>query len=163
MSRLRWAAALWILATAGGVGRLQAQVSPGPLARAHQELEGSLKCTRCHGAGAEGMQSRCVSCHRDIAWLAGQGRGLHGSPATKAAKCASCHPDHAGVDFALVKWPEGSSERFNHRRAGWELEQSHARAKCADCHKPANRLSPAAKLATGGRSNWTGLEQTCAS
>jgi hypothetical protein len=109
------------------------------------------------------MQSRCVSCHRDIAWLAGQGRGLHGSPATKAAKCASCHPDHAGVDFALVKWPEGSSERFNHRRAGWELEQSHARAKCADCHKPANRLSPAAKLATGGRSNWTGLEQTCAS
>ncbi len=163
MSRLRWAAALWILATGGGVASLHAQVSPGPLARAHRELEGSLKCTRCHGSGAGGMQARCVSCHRDIAWLAERGRGLHGAPATKAATCASCHPDHAGVDFALVKWAEGSSERFNHRRAGWALEQSHAKVKCADCHKPANRVSPAAPLATDKHSNWTGLEQTCAS
>lgn len=163
MNRLRWATALWILVTGGGIAPLHAQVSPGPLARAHQEIEGSLKCTRCHGSGAGGMQARCLSCHRDIAWLAERNRGLHGSPEVKAGTCASCHPDHAGVDFSLVKWVEGASERFNHRRAGWSLEQSHAKLKCADCHKPANRPSPAAKLATGGHSNWTGLEQTCAS
>ena len=141
---------------------LAAQVSPGPLARAHRELEGPLRCTRCHG-GRDGMQAKCLSCHRDIAWLAERGRGLHGSAAVKAATCAGCHPDHAGEDFALIKWPDGGSEKFEHKRAGWPLEQSHAKVKCADCHKPANRASPAAALATGGRSNWTGLEQGCAS
>jgi len=153
---------LLLLALAFGGTPAAAQVSPGPLARAHRELEGSLKCTRCHG-GRDGMQAKCVSCHRDVAWLAQQGRGLHGSAPARGAKCAGCHPDHAGEDFALIKWSEGSPERFEHRRAGWPLEQSHAKVKCAECHTSASRASSAAKLAAGGRSNWTGLEQSCAS
>jgi len=159
LTRLR---ALALLALGCGAAPLAAQVSPGPLARAHQALEGPLKCTRCHG-GRDGMQAKCLSCHRDIGWLAERGRGFHGSAAAKRATCASCHPDHAGLDFALIKWPDGGAERFDHTRAGWALEQSHARPKCADCHKPANRASPAGALASGGRSNWTGLEQGCAS
>ena len=142
---------------------VEGQVSPGPLAKAHRELEGTLKCTNCHGSGKEAMAARCVACHRDVGWLAERSRGFHGTPATKAQRCASCHPDHAGVDFQLVKWPEETADRFDHRRAGWPLAQSHAKRKCDDCHKPEFRVGPAARLATGGKSQWTGLEQNCVS
>ncbi len=109
------------------------------------------------------MEQRCTACHGDIGWLAQRERGIHGSAAARGAKCASCHPDHAGENFALIQWPDGSKERFDHRKAGWALERSHATRECADCHTPANRVSPAAQLAPGGRSSWTGLEQSCAS
>lgn len=144
-------------------GRLEAQVSPGPLANAHRNLEGTLKCTQCHGPGKDAMPARCTACHADIGWLATQGRGYHGSGPVKAASCASCHPDHAGADFRLIKWPEGSAARFDHRRAGWALEQSHAAVDCAACHRADRRVSPAAARAPGGRSTWTGLESGCAS
>ncbi len=142
---------------------VHAQVSPGPLAKAHQSLEGALNCTKCHAGGGVTMESRCIACHGDIGWLQARSRGIHGTPPSKAARCASCHPDHAGVDFALIQWPEGSKEKFDHRRAGWGLEKSHAQIECATCHQPEYRVSPAAKLASNSRSNWTGLEQSCAS
>ena len=53
----------------GSAARLVGQVSPGPLTRAHGELEGTLKCTKCHGGGKEAMPARCASCHKDIGWL----------------------------------------------------------------------------------------------
>lgn len=152
---------LLLLLAAAPVARLTAQVSPGPLARPHQELEGTLKCTRCHAGGKEAMRARCVACHQDIGWLAERNRGLHGSAAARGERCATCHPDHAGADFHLVKWPDGSRERFDHRRAGWRLEQSHAALRCEECHEAANRKSPAAALAANRRSNWTGLETAC--
>jgi hypothetical protein len=160
--RLAWLASLLALAVPSRATRLAAQVSPGPLARVHRELEGTLKCTRCHGGGKEAMQSRCVSCHRDVGWLAERGRGLHGASATRGQRCAACHPDHAGSDFQLVKWPQGSPERFDHTATGWALERSHAGVECEKCHIPANRVSPGASLAVGGKSRWTGLEQGCA-
>ena len=68
---------LWlVLLAAGVVGSAAAQVSPGPLARAHQGLEGALKCTKCHGGGgADAMPARCLTCHRDVGWLAERNRG----------------------------------------------------------------------------------------
>lgn len=146
------------------VSRLAGQVSPGPLAKPHADLEGTLKCTRCHGGGEEGMRAKCVSCHKDVNWLAEQKRGFHGSRDTRGATCASCHPDHAGEDFPMVKWPEGSAERFDHRRAGYPLEQTHAELTCDKCHTAKLQLSPAARLSarklTGG---WIGLETGCTS
>ncbi len=118
----------------------KAQISPGALARPHQLFEGTLQCVKCHaggrGDGKEQMTGLCLNCHKEIAWLSERGRGLHGSPAVKPQRCASCHPEHAGVDFAMVSWEGqgGSVERFEHARAGWPLEGSHARQKCADCH-----------------------------
>ncbi|MBK9690725.1 MAG: hypothetical protein IPO73_03400, partial [Gemmatimonadetes bacterium] len=52
----------------GRGSRLEGQVSPGPLAKPHAELEGTLKCTKCHGGGNAGMKERCLSCHKDIGW-----------------------------------------------------------------------------------------------
>ena len=129
------------LLSSGRTQRLPGQISPGPLARAHVSLEGTLKCTQCHGGGKDAMPAQCASCHKDVGWLAQRGRGYHGGQPVRGQSCASCHPDHAGADFQLISWPDGSRERFDHARAGWDLTQSHARAECADCDPP---QSPAA-------------------
>ncbi|MEO8139569.1 MAG: hypothetical protein ABI742_07990, partial [Gemmatimonadota bacterium] len=145
-------------------GGLGAQVSPGPLARAHHELEGTLKCTKCHGGGKEGMTARCTTCHKDIALLIEARRGYHASTEARGGPCASCHPDHAGVDFDLVKWPDGSPDKFDHRRTGWPLTRTHGETKCVECHQPKYQVSPAARQSarkTG--QGYTGLETTCAS
>ncbi len=143
---------------------LSAQVSPGPLARAHHDLEGALKCTKCHGGGKDGMTPRCQNCHKDINWLQEQNRGYHAGRDAKGIACASCHPDHAGEAFDLVKWPDGSAEKFDHKRAGWPLEQTHADTSCAACHQPKFQTGPAAKLSVRktGR-GYTGLETSCVS
>ncbi len=148
--------------TSGRSARLAGQVSPGPLAKPHAELEGTLKCTKCHGGGDDGMKTRCLNCHKDINWLGERGLGFHGGERTRAATCASCHPDHAGVDFPLIKWPDGSAEKFDHRRAGWALEQSHGRLKCEKCHVAKFQVSPAARLtARKTGTGWTGLATGC--
>ena len=108
------------------------------------------------------MNQACVSCHKEIGALVAEGRGLHARDAKSA--CASCHPDHAGVDFALVKWPEGSPERFDHRKAGWALEGKHAETKCTACHKSEFRTGKIASLSPRKHgAGWVGLEQTCTS
>jgi hypothetical protein len=141
---------------------VEGQISPGPLSKAHSTLDGPLNCGKCHAGGAVTMNTRCLSCHKEIATLVQQRRGLHARNAR--AECSSCHPDHAGRDFALVKWPDGSQERFDHARAGWVLEDKHARLTCQRCHTAERRVSPIAALAPKRSSRgWTGLETTCAS
>lgn len=39
----------------------RAQVSPGPLARAHQDLDSNLKCFNCHGQRGQGGAARRAS------------------------------------------------------------------------------------------------------
>ncbi|MEO8636205.1 MAG: hypothetical protein ABI587_13100 [Gemmatimonadales bacterium] len=147
-----------------GARRLAAQISPGPLSRAHQTLEGARNCTQCHGAGKDAMNAQCVSCHKEIGWAQQQRRGYHASPAVKAERCASCHPDHAGVDFDLVKWPDGNRDRFDHARTGWTLERSHATTRCADCHSSKLQDASVTRLAPAGTGPaWIGLKADCTS
>ena len=142
--------------------RATAQLSPGPLSRAHASLDSPLGCTQCHGGRRESTTQRCLACHREIAWMRTQDRGYHAREGK--GECASCHPDHAGRDFALIKWPSGSVSRFDHAAAGWPLEGKHRDVSCASCHTPEYRVSPAAKVSpreAGPR--WVGLEQRCTS
>jgi hypothetical protein len=149
--------------TVMGTRALHAQISPGPLARPHAALEGATKCSQCHGGRNEPTTQRCLACHREIAWLRQQSRGYHARGDGRGA-CSSCHPDHAGRDFQLIQWPEGTPERFDHGRAGYVLEQSHASAKCTACHTARLRLSPAAKLSPRrSAAGWVGLERDCVS
>ncbi|HJQ65435.1 MAG TPA: cytochrome c3 family protein [Gemmatimonadales bacterium] len=153
----------WSLVDAGSA---VAQISPGPLARPHAQLEGARRCVSCHGPGGkEQMSTLCLQCHKDVGWLVQQGRGFHASH--RGERCASCHPDHAGREFAMISWPGGDPLRFDHRQAGWPLEGRHASAKCADCHRAAFRVGTAATLAPGPRAGagppWIGLEQECTS
>ncbi len=141
-----------------------AQISPGPLARAHAELEGAGNCVKCH-SGRAAMTQLCLDCHKEIRWGMDAGRGLHAREAKDPrTSCASCHPDHAGRNFALVAWKEGSAERFDHRRAGWALEGKHSSTVCDKCHRASLRVSPAAALSKRrGSAGWIGLETDCAS
>lgn len=108
------------------------------------------------------MNARCLGCHKEIAWLTAQNRGFHARGGR--GECASCHPDHAGRSFALIKWPDGARDRFDHARAGWVLEDKHASLACEKCHTNELRVSQSAALApTRSTPGWTGLETTCAS
>jgi class III cytochrome C family protein len=150
------------LALACVAGPVAAQISPGPLSQAHAQLEGALRCVDCHGAGRkEQMTVRCLDCHKEIAWLVQRDRGFHA--AVRDQRCASCHPDHAGRDFALISWPGGDSARFDHTRTGWPLDGGHRKTACGDCHKAALRVSRAAKLSVrrGPEWGWVGLERAC--
>ena len=147
-----------------GARNLHGQISPGPLSKAHASLDGSLSCAKCHGAGgAAGMTTRCLSCHKEIATLQAQNRGFHARGGR--GECSSCHPDHAGKDFALIKWPEaGGRDKFTHTRAGWALEEKHAQLSCQKCHNA--ELSKSAVLAQAPKRSaqgWVGLETTCQS
>lgn len=155
---------VWLVASLGGVPAASAQISPGLLAQPHEELDGTLRCVSCHGVrGKDQMNSLCLKCHEDVAWLVQRRRGLHGRQPDQ--RCAGCHPDHAGRDFALISWPGGDSLRFDHELAGYPLDGGHRKVKCAACHKPALRASPAARL--GPRKSrgpgWVGLELRCSS
>jgi len=151
--------ALALLCFAGPLG---AQISPGPLAKSHQQLEGTLRCVLCHGGGRkEQMTTRCLECHKEIAWLLQQSRGYHAR--VREQNCATCHPDHAGRDFAMIGWPGGDSSRFDHARTGWPLDGAHVKTRCGECHKPAFRVARAAKLSERRAPpwGWVGLERAC--
>lgn len=142
-----------------------AQISPGPLARAHESLDGTTQCAKCHGASADAMPRLCVACHREVGWLVTQGRGLHAHEGKTSGKsCGSCHPDHAGRDFEMIAWGPGGSAKFNHRAAGWPLEGKHATTACDKCHRLEFRTGPAAALSPRkGSAGWMGLETSCVS
>ncbi len=139
-----------------------AQISPGPLARPHASLDVPLGCAKCHGGRREPTTRRCLACHREIAAVRQAQRGYHAREGK--GDCASCHPDHAGRDFALIKWPTGSEKAFDHYAAGWSLEGKHAETACADCHRASFRVDASATLSPrDGAPRWVGLQQRCAS
>lgn len=154
---------LALMLAATKAGTVNAQISPGPLARAHQSLEGATNCAQCHGLKREPMSQLCLACHKEIASLQRDARGFHGREAKASKKeCAQCHPDHAGVNFALIEWPGGSATSFDHRKAGWPLEGKHAETKCSACHTRDFRTAPTATLSPRKSSaGWVGLLTEC--
>jgi cytochrome c7-like protein/class III cytochrome C family protein len=146
----------------GATAPARAQISPGRLAAPHAALEGALRCVTCHGTkGKSEMTARCRACHAEIAWLQDQGRGFHARHA--AESCASCHPDHAGNDFALIKWPAGAPERFDHATTGWPLAGAHDSLRCNRCHTTTFRTTAARNRLPDPTTapGWVGLDGTC--
>lgn len=141
-----------------------AQVSPGPLAKPHAAFDSNTQCFQCHGAKGAAMDTQCLACHTEIAALRVARRGLHATVTAQA--CAKCHPDHGGREFQMIAFDEGSPEKFDHRRAGYELVGKHARVECRSCHAVKNQKDTAllarAKVKDRSRS-WLGLRTDCAS
>ena len=131
----------WLMAAACALvlcstSRARAQFfSPGTLARAHSSLEGLEKCSKCHEE-QKGLSARlCLDCHTELQTRVAHAAGFHGRlPAAKRQDCQSCHPDHRGVDFAMVDW-EGGRDKFDHHKTGWPLKGAHTKAHCDDCHQ----------------------------
>ena len=112
-------------------GQLQALVSPGPLSRAHSELNGLSKCAQCHEAGRGVTAERCLTCHKPIAERIARKTGVHRAVTTD---CVRCHSEHGGVDADLRRI---DIQAFDHAaETGYALTDRHAplARKCAACH-----------------------------
>ena len=155
-----FALAVLLLAACAG-----AQISPGPLSRAHASLNGPSNCTRCHKLGGGEATFRCLDCHGEIASRLAARKGLHATYNLKpgsSQECARCHSDHNGEDFPLIKW---NPKAFDHKQTGYALEGKHAAVECSRCHT-ATHIDAQEKLTiktSNLNRSFLGLSQTCAS
>ncbi|HXJ17115.1 MAG TPA: hypothetical protein VNM68_07930 [Candidatus Polarisedimenticolia bacterium] len=155
-------ALLFAMLTCAAAFPLRAQISPGPLSKAHQSLSGPTHCTNCHEVGAGSAVLKCQECHKEIAQEIQQNRGLHSRYAEKE-KCAKCHSEHNGEDFPLIHW-EPSLNGFDHTQTGYRLEGKHAGIECSKCHTASHIREPVRsliKMKDLSRS-FLGLSQDCA-
>jgi hypothetical protein len=115
----------------------QGLASPGPLSSAHARLDDLAHCLDCHDAGRQLTGSKCLACHGSLARQIRADQGYH-AVATRhgtALACRSCHSEHNGRPFQIVKWPAGGRDSFDHRQTGWALSGAHAKERCASCHQ----------------------------
>jgi hypothetical protein len=120
-----------------------AQISPGPLSKAHSALNGTTQCNTCHVFGASTPTYKCLDCHKEVAEALAHKHGYHfrlqmQNPNGK--DCVRCHLEHNGENFQLIHW-EPSDKNFDHRTTGYALEGKHATVTCEQCHTPARMLS----------------------
>ncbi|MEI6455617.1 MAG: cytochrome C [bacterium] len=111
------------------------QISPGPLAAVHSQLEGISNCTKCHSLGNQVTNAKCLECHTEIKTRVEQKKGYHASAEIRGKNCISCHNDHHGVNFQIIRFDKN---KFNHDLTGFKLTGAHAKKDCKDCHKKEN-------------------------
>ena len=117
-------------------------ISPGELARPHADLDTLGGCLQCHEPGGEGESATlCMDCHDSVR---GQVNGNKGFHATLGDDCSSCHSDHNGLDFELIKMEKST---FQHHKTGFALVGEHVAVECGECHED--------------EPDWTGLRSTC--
>jgi hypothetical protein len=144
----------------------QGQLSPGALSAPHSSLDSLLQCTSCHALGGR-AELKCTTCHTDIQERIVAERGYHARllRATDSSQdCASCHAEHFGRDFDIVRWPT-SRDAFDHRETGYPLMGKHASATCSQCHTSEN-ITPAEAeriVLTDLDRTYLGLSTTCLS
>jgi hypothetical protein len=120
-----------------------AQISPGPLAKAHQTLSGTTQCNTCHLFGAKEPTFKCLDCHKEIAQRLAAKHGYHSQIQMKnpnGKECVKCHLDHNGENFTLIHW-EPSQKQFDHRLTGYRLEGKHDGVACEKCHTEAHMVA----------------------
>jgi len=111
-----------------------AQISPGPLSKAHQSLSGTSNCTSCHRLASGQATFKCLDCHQEISKRLAEGKGLHATyhiPTGSSQECSRCHSEHNGEDFPLIKW---DLKTFDHKLTGYALDGKHAGVSCNRCH-----------------------------
>lgn len=134
-----------------------AQFSPGKLSEAHAHLEGMKNCTECHELGNAVSQTKCLSCHTEIAQLQELQRGFHYSDEVRNSSCISCHSEHHGRNFDAVRFDQ---DDFDHNKTGYALEGAHAKVDCRECHLPENIQDDDLKTRTN---TFLGLQSSCLS
>jgi nitrate/TMAO reductase-like tetraheme cytochrome c subunit len=110
-----------------------AQISPGELSKVHAHLEGMSNCTQCHILGKKVSNQKCLGCHTELKTRIELNKGYHASTEIRGKECVTCHSDHHGLNFQIVRF---AKEKFNHNLTGFNLSGAHAKKQCIDCHKP---------------------------
>jgi Cytochrome c3 len=110
---------------------LNAQLSPGDLSNLHAHLEGMSNCTQCHVLGNKVANEKCLLCHTEIQSRINLQKGYHSSVDVKGKECFSCHSEHNGKNFQLIRF---DTTKFDHNLTGYQLSVPHAKKKCIDCH-----------------------------
>ena len=129
MKRLLVFALLTTMLAPPAAAQLGQLLSPGPLARAHADLEGADNCVKCHEQGRRVSAARCLACHKPVAERIARKRGVHRDVVDD---CVACHVEHAGRDAELRPF---DVRTFDHRaETGFSLDGRHAALKCAQCH-----------------------------
>jgi len=136
---------------------LSGQLSPGPLSDPHSNLEGLSNCTRCHELGNKISDEKCLACHTEIQSRIKLNKGYHSSTDVKGKGCYTCHSEHNGKSFKLIRI---DTEKFNHSLTGYSLSVPHSAKQCQDCHNQKNIGDP--KLKTK-KSTYLGLNDECLS
>jgi len=138
-------------------------ISPGKLSQVHEELGGMGNCTQCHQLrrpGADG--GRCLQCHQALSQRIAREDGYHGRLQEK--DCGTCHKEHLGEDFALVRM---DPDTFSHSSTGYTLRGAHEPVECRSCHLPALVADPELRKELSGgdglERTYLGLNQQCAS
>jgi hypothetical protein len=124
--------ALWCGVPATAHAQLGALVSPGPLSKAHADLEGLSKCQSCHERGRQVSAPRCLTCHKPVAERIARKVGVHRNVQND---CVTCHVEHAGADAELRPF---DARTFKHdTETAFKLSGQHAdvAAQCTACHK----------------------------
>jgi hypothetical protein len=119
-----------------------AQISPGPLAKAHESLNGATQCNSCHEFGTKTPTFKCLECHKEIARDLSTKQGYHaqiGMQNPNGRDCIRCHLEHNGEDFTLIHW-EPSQKQFDHKLTGYPLVDKHAAVACEKCHTAAHMV-----------------------
>jgi len=134
---------------------LSAQLSPGDLAEAHKHLEGISNCTKCHVLRQKVSNEKCLACHTEIDARINAGRGYHASGEVNGKECASCHNDHHGRNFEMIRFEK---DNFDHSFAGYKLQGKHGQIDCSQCHKQEFIADTELKKRAG---TYLGLEKEC--
>ncbi|MBT4139838.1 MAG: hypothetical protein HOE48_18110 [Candidatus Latescibacteria bacterium] len=146
------------------VHTIEAQLSPGELARVHAHLEGLSNCTQCHQLGQHIDGAKCMDCHTEIRVRINADKGFHAT--VRDTNCVSCHSDHNGQKFSMIRWPDEDMTHFDHNRTGYVLRgKKHQEAECRDCHQEKNiRASDILTDRKGSLDHtFLGLDQACSS
>jgi nitrate/TMAO reductase-like tetraheme cytochrome c subunit len=112
-------------------GNSYAQISPGELSVFHAHLDGISNCTQCHILGEQLSNDKCLACHTELKERIALNKGYHSSAEVKGKTCATCHSDHQGKSFKIVKF---ETETFNHNMTGFILTGAHGKKTCIECH-----------------------------
>lgn len=134
------------------------QISPGDLSQVHSQLEGMSNCTQCHTLGAKVSNEKCLACHTEIKDRLDQNKGYHSYTGVKDKSCVSCHNDHHGRTFEIIRFEK---EKFDHQQAGYALNGAHSKKTCADCHKSEFIKDP--KVKNKKYATYLGLSTECLS
>jgi hypothetical protein len=148
--------------------RAQGLISPGPLATAHARYDNLNHCLACHDAGRGLSGSKCLTCHVSLGARIRADKGYHAVATKHGAElaCRTCHSEHNGRPYRLVRWPNNvPREQFDHRSTGYSLEGAHARQRCEACHRSELVLDAAVRADTSlsTRRTYLGVSTACAS